>query len=215
MKCIQRAYNGALLGTNYTAKLSTTTNVMNEIRVTGHFNMQGNAISNGVFVGDGSGLVNLPEVGLSTNTADGRYINAEGDTMTGAFTNLNSAYLGGGSGTSLYLFCGENDEYYGLDPRDDGLYFRDSVVWDLDGNIPWERISVALMGYVTTNSLAAESAARIAADGLAFPKTGGTMTGPLAFNASANQTNLTVSGWAKIDYVPPQGGISMGVFTDR
>ena len=119
LKCLQ--YSGNIYQTNYVAKFETTTNVMNEIRVTGHLNMQGSAISNAVFVGDGSGLTDLPVTGLTTNEADARYINTSSDTMTG----------------------------------------------------------------------------------------------PLVVSASTDQTNLTVAGWAKIDYIPPQGGISMGIYTNR
>ena len=64
-------------------------------------------------------------------------------------------------------------------------------------------------GAVTTDKLAGDVDSRY------VNASGDTMSGPLTVNASANQTNLTVAGWAKIDYVPPQGGISMGIFTDR
>lgn len=105
--------NGALIGTNFTAGFETSTNVMNEIKVIGHLNMQGSAISNAIFTGDAAGLTNFP----------------------------------------------------------------------------------ALTGYIQA--------------------TGGTMTGPLELNASTDQTNLIVAGWAKIDYIPQQGGISMGIYTNR
>jgi len=59
---------GATWTTNYTASFYVTSNVVNEIRVTGHFNMQGSAISNGVFVGNGSALYVLPQGGLSMGT---------------------------------------------------------------------------------------------------------------------------------------------------
>lgn len=93
LMCIQRAYNGAVLGTNYTVSFSTPTNVMNEIRVTGHLNMQGSAISNAFFSGDGSGLVNLPATGLTTNAADARYVQRSGDNViTGSLTVADGAY---------------------------------------------------------------------------------------------------------------------------
>ena len=93
LKCIQHAYDGAVLGTNYTVSFSTPTNVMNEIRVTGHLNMQGSAISNAFFSGDGSGLVNLPATGLTTNAADARYVQRSGDNfITGSLTVADGAY---------------------------------------------------------------------------------------------------------------------------
>lgn len=45
-------------------------------------------------------------------------------------------------------------------------------------------------------------------------RTGDTMSGSLAINASASETNLIVSGWALLTYIPPQGGLSMGTFTN-
>ena len=41
------------------------------------------------------------------------------------------------------------------------------------------------------------------------------VAGHAAIGSSTNTTNLTVAGWAKIDCVPPQGGISMGIYTNR
>ena len=41
------------------------------------------------------------------------------------------------------------------------------------------------------------------------------VAGHAAIGSSTDKTNLTVAGWAMIDCVPPQGGISMGVYTNR
>lgn len=81
IKLIATHYGGYFV--DNTATLQISGNIPNEIDVFGHFDMQGNYISNAVFVGDGSGLTNLPVTGLDTDTADARYVKKLGDTITG------------------------------------------------------------------------------------------------------------------------------------
>ena len=66
-------------------------------------------------------------------------------------------------------------------------------------------------GSITANSFYGDGSAL---SGL-ITESGGTSTGPISLAGSSEQTNLFVAGWAKIDYIPPQGGISMGVYTNR
>ena len=56
--------------------------------------------------------------------------------------------------------------------------------------------------------------ARYAVATNAVAKSGDTVTGPLVISAPATQTNLVIAGWAQISYIPPQGGLSMGTFTN-
>jgi hypothetical protein len=79
----------------------------------------GNAIVTGsvtaaAFVGDGSGLVNLPESGMSTNDADIRYVNVAGDSMTGALevTNIVSGLDAGGNGRDLVIKASDTVTQY-------------------------------------------------------------------------------------------------------
>ena len=84
LKCIQHAYDGAVLGTNYIVSLSTPTNVMNEIRVTGHLNMQGSAISNAVFVGSEIMVSNILVTGGAFHQEDGLTIDHDQIVFSGA-----------------------------------------------------------------------------------------------------------------------------------
>ena len=83
LKCIQRSY-GAIIGTNYTVSFSTPTNVMNEIRVTGHLNMQGSAISNAVFVGSEIMVSNILVTGGAFHQEDGLTIDHDQIVFSGA-----------------------------------------------------------------------------------------------------------------------------------
>ena len=123
---LRNAYSEIWFGTPYDPSLwfnyAAGTNVyFGDVNNLQNICMYGDLHVSGTINGDGSGLINLPVTGLTTNEADARYINTSSDTMTG----------------------------------------------------------------------------------------------PLVVSASTDQTNLTVAGWAKIDYIPPQGGISMGIYTNR
>ena len=89
-------------------------------------------------------------------------------------------------------------------------------------DIPWSSFSastntVMKTGDTMTGDLSVEGQATVGS----LATTGSVLAagiecfGPVVISAAANQTNLVVAGWAKIDYIPPQGGISMGVYTNR
>ena len=203
------------------------------IRLESRVDANGQTISNALFIGNGAGLTNLPVTGLTTNSADARYVQKTGGTIAGAVSNLAWVYVGNESlsaGDPGRLWLRNNDagrwnqiffDSYGFavaDEADSPFYLT-----DLDGNIGLDRL---------TNSLES-GAARYVGDGSGLtnlPVTGLTtndadsryvntagdaIAGPIELGVSNSQTNLTVTGWAMIDYIPPQGGISMGVYTNR
>ena len=89
-------------------------------------------------------------------------------------------------------------------------------------DIPWSSFSastntVMKTGDTMTGDLSVEGQATVGS----LATTGSVLAagiecfGPVVISAAANQTNLVVAGWAEIDYIPPQGGISMGIYTNR
>jgi hypothetical protein len=152
----------------------------------------------------------LYEDSNTVEVVDGFYATLIGDnTVSGSLSNA----LAGGE---IYVQVIADGDI--LTPREQLIPVPYALV---AAGIPSNSVSSAMLmngavqnpqladGAVTTDKLAG------GVDSRYVNASGDTMSGPLTVNASANQTNLTVVGWAKIDYIPAQGGISMGIFTDR
>lgn len=68
--------------------LSSFTSDAGDLTIDGHLTVQSNLTVVGKISGDGGGLTNVPCAGITTNAADGRFVNSSGDIMTGPLTNL-------------------------------------------------------------------------------------------------------------------------------
>lgn len=130
---------------------------------------------------------------LSRAENDQRYLSSSGGTMTGNL-DLGDQWI-------LYVA--------GVAGMGTTLSFEEHVVSDTN---LWGNWNADLLDGLDSTAFAPEAHEH---DAQYVNTSGDTMTGQLSISASSNQTNLTIAGWAKIDYVPPQGGISMGIYTNR
>lgn len=211
------------------------------IRLDSRVDANGQTISNALFVGNGSGLTNLPVTGLTTNEADTRYVNASGDAMTGTLNmggnQLQNVSMISRTNYSLSIRWGDSSYHQGLSFSDEGVEL-DGVLWgdggfrldgyagdlDLGGelSVDGQTIvgSLSSTGVVSAMEIIADETT-LNGDSILFGAStimeldAKTLVGEWSVAGSTNATNFTVAGWAKIDYIPPQGGISMGVYTNR
>jgi len=106
---LRNAYSEIWFGTPYDPSLwfnyAAGTNVyFGDVNNLQNICMYGDLHVSGTINGDGSGLINLPVTGLTTNEADVRYFNAAGDMLTGTLN------LGGQNVTNAYHVYGTSSD---------------------------------------------------------------------------------------------------------
>lgn len=119
---------------------------------------------------------------------------------------------------------GNSEIYFGI-PGDPSLWFNFGMGTNIYFGDSGNRQHVQLFGDLHVDgtihgdgsglvNLPVTGLATNQADSRYVNTAGDVMTGSLSLIGPSEQTNLTVAGWAKIDYIVPQGGLSMGSFTN-
>ena len=162
---------------------------------------------------------------IATGGVSGASITAESFALTQS--GPASLTLGYDANWPAYpvIRSGSSEIYFGI-PSDPSLWFNFSMGTNIIFGDLGNRQNVQLFGDLHVDgtlhgdgsgltNLPVTGLSTNEADVLYVNTTGDSMTGALSVNGSNEQTNLTVTGWAKIDYISPQGGISMGIYTNR
>ena len=144
-------------------------------------------------------------------------------TVTGGWADVHAVEVGGepGSANALIDVRGGALRFVGGDESVAQSNMYIAMEWDIPSDDP-ATPSIALKPNAGAMLAGLADSDRWWSNGRFCATNGGktseffaVKSGPLTVSASADQTNLTIAGWAKIDYVPPQGGISMGIYTNR